>query len=607
VHRISIFQSLGRLRPGATVAQATAEANARARTAPDPGIAAVAMFGGKGAPQITVTSALDAMVGDVKEAILILLGAVALLLATATANVASLQLARATTRRREIAIRAALGAGTTRLARQLGVESLIVGIGGGIAGLGLAAGIYRALPSILPANFPRSTDIALNGWVFALAAGLAVLTSLASGLLPVMHARRVNLTESLAEDGQAPIGGGSRSRVARTRTFIMAGQLAISCVLLIGAVLLGRSFLALLNADRGYDPRNLLTARLALPDQYSLARRSDVLDGVIARMRGTPGVVAAGWGNALPFVASGGFRGMRMRPPIDPSTEVDVHAITRVVSPGYFAALGLRVIAGRALSEADTMTSQESVVVNRSFAAKYLGSRSVGVQVPNLGMCRGDDDRWEVVGVVDDMRQGAVGDPPEAEIFMPARQIGCAAAFGNPIIAVRTVDDPLGYTASLRSAVREQAPELALDSVMTMDERVMSSVARPRFYAVLLAAFAIFAVLIAGVGLFGVLSYSVAQRSREIGVRTALGAQPADIVRLVLRQAAAITIGGAAAGMWAAFALVRYLSTFLYGVTTHDVLSFAVVPLVLTVVAAIACVVPARRAARVDPLTALRA
>jgi len=606
VHRIMIFQAMARLRAGVSAARAAAEATARARSAPDPGLAAVAMFGGHGQPQISVTPALDAMVGSVKDAILILFGAVVLLLATATANVASLQLARATTRRREMAIRSALGAGTARVTRQLLVESLLLGAGGGMAGVALAVAVYRVLPAALPADFPRSADIGVNGWVLAFATALATVTSVAFGMLPVLQARRVNMSEALAEDGQAPVGGGGRSRVARTRTVIMAGQLAVSCVLLVGAALLGRSFLALLNADRGYDPRNLLTARLPLPADYSLGRRNELLDAIVGRMRAMPNVSAVGFGNALPFVTTGGFRGFRMRPPIDPANEVDVHAITRVVSPGYFQALSLRVIAGRALSDADTMTSQESVVVNRSFAARYLGAHPVGLQVPNLGMCRGDDDRWEVVGVVEDMKQNGVADPPEAEIFMPYGQVGCPAAVSTPVIVVRTVDDPLGYAAVLRGVLREQAPSLALDSVMTMEERVMSSLERPRFYAVLLGGFAGFAVLIAGVGLFGVLSYSVAQRSREIGVRTALGARPGDIARLVVRQAFMMTAAGLAAGLWAAFALVQYLSTFLYGVTTHDAASFVIVPLVLAVVAAIACLVPARRAARMDPLKALR-
>jgi hypothetical protein len=288
---------------------------------------------------------------------------------------------------------------------------------------------------------------------------------------------------------------------------------------------------------------------------------------------------------------------------------VAVSAMQRVVSPGYFQALGLRLVAGRELSGADTMTSSLAIVVNKSFAAKYLGSRPVGAIVPNLGMCRGDNDRWEVVGVVEDMRQGGfpVDDTAtHAEIFMPYGQVGCAAAVPDPILVVRTNDDPTPHTASLRTLLREVDPTLAFDSVMTMEDRVMTTLAKPRLYAVVLVGFGAFALLIAGVGMFGVLSYSVAQRSREIGVRTALGATPRSIVALVVRQVAAIWASGMAVGLWLAFAASQSLTKVLYGVNPHDRVSFLVVPALLALVTAVACIVPARRAARMDPLKALR-
>jgi hypothetical protein len=296
-----------------------------------------------------------------------------------------------------------------------------------------------------------------------------------------------------------------------------------------------------------------------------------------------------------------------MRPPSDPSTEIDVNTIERVVSPGYFSALGLRLSSGRTLSETDTMTAPQAIVVNRSFAAKYLGAAPLGAMVPNLGMCRGNGDRWQVVGVVEDMRQGAVTDTPQPELFLPFRQTGCTSAMSDPILIVRSSGDPVPYASILRDLVKQEAPTLALDSVMTMDDRVMTSLARPRTYALLLAGFAAFALAIAGVGLFGVLSYSVAQRTREIGVRTALGAQAGDIGRMIFRQGLGITGLGVVTGLLMSAAAARSLSTFLFGVTAFDTTSFVVVPLILAVVAIAACLVPARRAARVDPLQALRA
>lgn len=607
VRRVSIFLALARLRPGVSPAQAAAEGTSRARSAPDPGLAAVAMFGGNGPAVINAVPAIDMMTAEVRPALMVLLAAVTLLLVTATANVASLQLARATTRRREIAIRAAIGAGAARLARQLVVESALIGAAGGVAGVALTLALHRALPSILPAGFPRLDAVTVDAGVMLFAVLLSIAASVACGLLPALFARRLNVAESLADGGSAPLGGGTRSPTVRARTVIMAAQVAIACVLLVGASLLARSFVALLHVDRGYNPRNLLTARIPLPAGFSMERRTELLDTLVARLRAMPGVSDAAFGNALPLLSAGGFRAFTMRPPANPSVEVDVNATQHVVSPGYFAALGLRLRAGRVLADADTMTSPTVIVVNQSFAAKYLGARAVGAVVPNLGMCRGDNDRWEVVGVVDDMRQGAVDDPPQPELFMPYRQVGCAAAVPDPILVVRTTGDPEPYTATLRGLLRELAPALALDSVMTMEERVMTNLAKPRLYAVVLAGFGAFALAIAGVGMFGVLSYSVAQRSREIGVRTALGARPADIVALVVRQVAVIWAGGIAAGLWLAFAVSRSLTTVLYGVNPHDLASFIVVPAILAIVTAIACVVPARRAARVDPLTALRA
>jgi putative ABC transport system permease protein len=606
VRRLSIFSAMARLRPGVTPAQAAAEGTSRARSAPDPGLAAVAMFGGNGPAEIAAVPAVQMMTADVRPALLVLLAAVFLLLASATANVASLQLARAATRRREIAIRAAIGAGLGRLTRQLVVESSIVCAAGGALGLALALALHRALPSLLPADFPRVDAVTVDARVMTFAIAISIATGIVCGMLPALHARRLNLVESLADAAAAPVGGGMRSATARTRALIIAGQIAAACVLLVGAALLTRSFVALLNADRGYDPKNLLTARLPMPADFTLARRTDILERIASRLKAVPGVREVGFGNALPFVSSGGFRAFKMRPPSNPSIEIEVNTVQRVVSPGFFGALGLRVVAGRPLADSDTMTAPQVIVVNRSFAAKYLGDRPIGAVVPNLGMCRGDDDRWQVVGVVEDMRQGAVTDPPQPEIFMPFRQIGCPAAVPDPVVVIRTVDDPVPFASTLRALVRDESTALALDSVMTMDDRLMTNLAKPRLYAVVLAGFGGFALAIAGVGLFGVLSYVVAQRMREIGVRTALGARPVNIVTLLIRQIGVTILGGMVAGLWLAFAATRWLRTALYGVDAHDLASFAGAAALLTIASVLACVAPALRAARVDPLKVLR-
>jgi len=279
----------------------------------------------------------------------------------------------------------------------------------------------------------------------------------------------------------------------------------------------------------------------------------------------------------------------------------------RIVSPSYFAALGMRVSEGRPLSDTDTSAALPVVVVNRAFATRYLDGRAIGRELPaGLDDARGEQ-RWQVVGVVDDVRMRNMTDPPQPEIFVSYRQITRGMRAANPTIVIRTAGDPHRFVPELRHLLSEQDPTLVLDSVFTMDERLLQNLARPRLYAIMLGGFAAFALAIAGVGLFGVLSYAVAQRSREIAVRSALGARPSQIVRMVVRQGLTIAVGGIVVGLIAAVVLAGSMATFLYGVTPHDAVTFVSVPLLLLVVTAIACFVPARRAARLDPLRVLRA
>jgi putative ABC transport system permease protein len=302
-----------------------------------------------------------------------------------------------------------------------------------------------------------------------------------------------------------------------------------------------------------------------------------------------------------------------MRSPRNPDVEMNVQAAQRVVTPEYFAAMRLRLIAGRTLTDQDTPTSPPVVVVNRTFANQYLGERPIGFRIPPRGPRAGGirfaDEKadWEVVGVVDDMRQD-VESPLQPEIFASIKQITPKTTnlTFDPILVIRTTGNPTIYVPTLRALVRDEAPALALDSIMTMEDRVMSSLAKPRLYAIVLVWFGGFAVLLVGVGLFGVVSFSVAQRTREIGVRAALGAQSRDIIALVLRQALWIVAVGVVLGLAATLASARALSAFLYGISPHDMPTFAAVATLIVIVAIIACVVPARRAANIDPLQALR-
>ena len=335
-----------------------------------------------------------------------------------------------------------------------------------------------------------------------------------------------------------------------------------------------------------------------------------MLQGITDRLRALPGVTHASFGNALPLVSAGGLSGFTVRLPRDPSTIAKVQTLHRTVDPGYFTAMGLRLRAGRLLTDSDTETSQPVLVVNKSFADQYLGGDPIGRRLP-LSLYR--QAEWEIVGVVEDMKQGGLEaarfisaiDAAQPEMFSSYRQFG-EMRLDSIFFNCSRGRDPSPLAPSVRAIVREQAPALVLDSVMTMEDRLMSSLSRPRAYALVLGGSATFALAIAAVGLFGVLSYSVAQRSREIGVRTALGARTADIVGLVLRSGMAITAAGLAGGLAAAALLAGSLSKILYGVRPFDPATFVVVPLLLALAAALACVGPARSAARVDPIRALR-
>ncbi len=316
---------------------------------------------------------------EVRPALLVFLVAVGLLLATATANVASVQLARAAGRRREMAIRSALGAGSRRLARQLLVENVLLGLMGGAVGIAAAFWMDRALPSLLPPDFPRAADVALDPWVLAFAVLVSAVASMAFGLLPALHARRLNLVESLTEDSLAPVGGGSRSKTARARTLIMAGQVAVASVLLIGASLLIRSFVALLHADRGYDVSNVLTARVPTPEPaYSDERRAAIVRGVLERLRGTAGVTQAAFTTVLPLTGAESLLAFTLPPAGSGGERVPVNAALRTVSPGYFSVMGIRLLDGRLLNDRDTAESLPVVVVNRTFALRYFGGRAIG-------------------------------------------------------------------------------------------------------------------------------------------------------------------------------------------------------------------------------------
>jgi putative ABC transport system permease protein len=601
-----VLNALALPRPGTSLEQVGSEGTVRGAAAPNPELTSTGMFGSSGPVAVTATPLVDSLTRTVKTPLLVLLAAVALLLAAATANVANLQLARAMTRSRELALRAALGAGRARIYRQVLIENLVLGLAGGVIGVGVAWGLHRSLPALLPAAFPRTDDLALGPGVIALALLLAVVASAACTLILAVGLRHLDPRAVLAEDGRGSAGAMPRSPLGRARRFIMVVQVAIACVLLVGASLLGRSFVELLDADRGFDPSRVLGAHLAMPvSAFTPERRTAVLDEILERLDAVPATRGAAFTSASPIAPGGATASLDMQSP--EGEQVIVQATLRVVSPGYFAALGLPIVGGRGFEESDTATSLPVVIANETFARRYPGE-ALGARVPSF-RGRGSPAEAVVVGIAADVRY--IDSPTESlpELYFSHRQLPAAlgAFTTNITLLVRTDSNPGPSPTVFRNVVREADANLVPEAVMTLDDQlVVTNLALPRLYALLLGGFATLALLVAGVGLFGVLSYVVAQRTRELGIRAALGARPQDLLRLVLRQGLGTTIVGLAVGLVAAGVLMRFVTTLLYGVSAADLPTYVGVPVLLLVVAGAACIVPAHRAARLDPLRALR-
>ena len=605
---LSMFNALAKLRPGVTPSQAAAEGTARGRFAADTGITTTAIFGSQGAVEISAMPLHEAVTGDVRRPLLLQLGAVVLLLLIATTNVASLQLARAVSRRREMAIRAALGASGTRLVQQLFTESLLLGLIGGAAGLALSLLLHRARAAILPADFPRLAELSIDAPVLLFAIGLSILVSILFGLLPALRVRRLNLVEPLSEDGSSPVGISARAGAARIRLWIIAVQVAVSAILLVGAALLGRTVLELRNADRGFDPSRVLGARLALPaPAYTPTRRHELIRGILDRLTTGPAGRMAAFTSEQP-VTPGGSTASIVLPWTDAEGRpITAQASPRIVSHQYFSTLALRVLSGRTFADSDNETSQPVTVVNDAFARKYLTGRGLGERV-RRSFWRGDENRLaEIIGIVEDVKYIGSPDLSQPEMYFSYRQLDGAVPITFTTLLVRIDGDAEGAARDLRTAVREADNGLAVEAVMTLEERLLTtSLARPRLYAGLLGSFAAIGLLLTGVGLFAALSHTVAQRTRELGLRAALGATRGHLVRLVVVQGFTITVLGLAAGLALGVLAARLAAALLYGVSSGDITSYAIVAAVILSVAFLACLVPAYRAARLDPIRALR-
>ncbi len=600
--KIQPLSVVARLRPGATVNGAQSELDAI-----DKRVLAnlPAHFFGLGEAHAQVSSLHDHEIGNVRPALLVLLGAVGFVLLIACANVANLQLARAASREKEVAIRGALGAGRWRLARLLLTESSAVALAGGVAGLLLAAWIIRLIHRFAPANIPHLQSAGLNTRVLVFTLVVSLVTGILFGLAPVLAAFRVSLNNTLKESGpQSGAGAGTR----RAQRVLMVTEIALSFVLFIGAGLLVKSFHQLTAIQPGFDPHGVLTARIALPlDQYqSVDQQRSFFQQLVAKLQALPGVTSAGATASIPLRGNVMLSTIQIegQPPSDFTSENVPTAQINSVTPGYFSALRVKLIEGRLLDDRDGANAPNAMIVNQAFVRRFFEKEDpIGKRfIANVGPRTGGPKTWTIVGVIGDTKQRGL-----ASEIMPE---ATASALQWPLfmmtVVLRTSVEPLSVVPALREQVRDLDKNLPVFGVETLDDMLAAEVASQRFNAGALAGFAGLAVLLAAVGIYGVMAYAVSQRTREMGVRMALGANAGNVLRMILGQGLRLAIVGVALGLAASFALTRLMSGLLFGVKPSDPETFFVVTCALLAVAVVACWIPAHRATRVDPVIALR-
>jgi len=529
----------------------------------------------------------EQVVGDIKPALLVLLGAVGFVLLIACANVANLLLARAAVRQKEIAVRLALGASQSRLIRQFLTESVLLAMFG--AGLGLVLAFFglRALRTFIPASISQAETINIDARVL-------IFTALVAA---------VNLNDTLKEGGRDSVGG---SKGNRARSLLVIGEVAVSFVLLIGAGLLINSFFHLRNLNPGFRVDHLLTMKVDLsevkyPDRE---RRAAFFDEVMRRVRELPGVRSAAVAGNLPLTYDGDSMTIGVEEVLDPPPGQRPDVIFRAIGSGYFNTMGISIVRGRDFTDQDNADSKDVVVISEKTAQHFWpGQDPIGKRL-KPGSSTSKSEWREVIGVVKDVRQNDLIAPPKMQMYFTYRQLKDIAA--NALV-VRTTVDPMSLAGSVRNAIWSVDKDQTVADIDTMDHIVAEAVARQRFSMVLLGVFAALALLLASVGIYGVMSYSVAQRTREIGIRMALGARRADVLQMTVRQGLKLVGAGMILGLSAAFLLTRVMATLLYGISATDPTTFIGISVVLLAVAILASYVPALRATKVDPITALRA
>jgi putative ABC transport system permease protein len=542
----------------------------------------------------------ESWVGDVKPTLLVLLGAVGLVLLIACANVAMLLLAKASGRGREISVRLALGAGRSRLVRQWLTESVLLALVGGAAGVLVAAWGLSAFRALAPASFtalPGIAQVAVDTRVLAVAFMVSAATGVVFGVIPAVTASDQDLTSALQEEGR---GGNAGARSARVRTVLVVAELALSLVLLVGAGLLLVSFRRVLDVSPGFEPQNIVVAPIARSGP--LPQALTFYQTLLERVRGLPGVDAAAVATPLPFAApdsraSFGIEGRTGESPIP------VRARPRLISPGYFATLGIPLAAGRAFTDRDVDGSPDVVIINAAAARRYWPNEDpLGRRITFYS-----NNRWlEIVGIVGDVKPAGLEQDTDPEAYLSYRQTHFSGMAGRMSVVLRTPASLVTMAPMVRSAVTELDRNQPVGAVSAMEDLIAASVAPRRLNLWLVAAFAVVALVLTAAGLYGVMSSLVAQRTREIGVRMALGATPSSVLQQVLRQAGVMALAGIAIGLVGALAFTRFLATLLFGVSATDPIVYAGVAALLGIVALLAAAIPSARATRVDPLTALR-
>jgi putative ABC transport system permease protein len=548
-----------------------------------------------------VESALKALVGDVRSSLYILLAAVACVLLIACANVANLLLARATSRHKEIAIRAALGARRIRVIRQLLTESIMLSMLGGSIGLLLAVWWADLLVALGKDDLPRAVQVSLDWRVLGFTFGVAVITGILFGLVPALHSTKTELTESLKEGGR---GSGSGAKHG-TRNVLVVSELAIAVVLLVAAGLLIQSFWRLRNTNSGLDPRNVLTFNVEIPEaRYTGEQQAQFFKDLRKRLQAMPGVESAS--SVYPLPLSGDRYSISFQiegRPVAPKDEPSGDFFT--VDTGYFKSLGIPIVKGRDFEDRDQHKSTQVIIISEAFARQHFPNEDpIGKRVhPGISAYEGEESTMrEIVGVVGDVRNRSLNTDPKPAFYVPTTQV----PFTQMGMVVKTSTEPHSLIGAATREVEAMDKDVPVFLTRTVEEYISASVTSPRFNTTLLGIFAGVALVLTMVGLYGVMSYSVAQRTNEIGIRLALGAQTGDVMSMVVKQGLRLVIIGLVIGLIGAFAATRVMESLLFGITAKDPLTFASVAVLLAVVALLACFIPALRATRVDPLKALR-